>query len=61
MNNLPVIFYDSLSEVLVPQKVALAVSDNERIIDRNSNWLQLCFIESVHQMLQFSLKRGNKS
>ena len=36
------------SSVNLKQHIATAVADNWRILDSNSNWVQLCFLESLY-------------
>ena len=52
---LPLIFSDSdkLSPCIM-QHVQLAVNNQTRITDRNNNWSELCFLESLH------IKRWNQ-
>ena len=37
-----------VSTVNVQAHIATAVSDNWKILDSNTNWVQLCFLESYY-------------
>ena len=37
-----------VSSVTLQANIASAVSDNWKILDSNTNWVQLCFLESLY-------------
>ena len=39
---------DVISHVNLKAHIESAVADNWRILDSNSNWVQLCFLESLY-------------